>query len=206
MLTIYGKPEQSSRFCDGYSRRDFLRIGGMVMGGIGLSQVLSAEAQAGTGRSHKAIINVFLPGGPPHQDFWDVKVDAPAEIRGEFQAIKTNVSGIEISEIFPKIAAIADKCVFIRSMVGAAGGHDAYQCMNGRPLNPAPAVPPLVLTATDRPANLVEVTAGTPISASMRPSNIHAVFNCLSVGAGWPRQPAISQRSALSSAAKGRAR
>src|SRR4026207_1649753 len=91
MLTIFGKPTGKGRFCDGVSRRDFLTIGGMVMGGLSLSQLLAAEAQAGIGRSHKAIINVFLPGGPPHQDFWDVKVDAPAEIRGEFQPISTNV-------------------------------------------------------------------------------------------------------------------
>jgi hypothetical protein len=137
MLTLTGR--SSGSFCDGQSRRDFLKIGGMVLGGITLPQLLAAEAQAGIGKSHKAIINVFLPGGPPHQDMWDVKVDAPAEIRGEFQPIKTNVSGIEISEIFPKIASIADKCIFIRSMVGATGGHDAYQCMTGRALNPAPA-------------------------------------------------------------------
>jgi hypothetical protein len=139
MLSIFGKPTRSGRFCDGHSRRDFLKIGGMVMGGIALPQLLAAEAAAGLGKSHKAIINVFLPGGPPHQDMWDIKVDAPAEVRGEFQPIKTNVSGIEIGEIFPQIAAIADKCVFIRSIVGATGGHDAYQCMTGRPLNPAPA-------------------------------------------------------------------
>lgn len=139
MLTLLGKPDRQGRFCDGASRRDFLKIGGMVMGGLSLPQLLSAEAQAGIGKSHKAIINVFLPGGPPHQDFWDLKMDAPAEIRGEFQPIKTNVAGIEICEVFPHLAAIADKCVFIRSMVGATGGHDAYQCMNGRPLNPAPA-------------------------------------------------------------------
>ncbi|HEX5106011.1 MAG TPA: DUF1501 domain-containing protein [Pirellulaceae bacterium] len=139
MLTILGPRDTKTTHCDGWKRRDFLKIGGMVMGGLSLPQLLSAEAQAGIGQSHKAIVNVFLPGGPAHQDFWDIKVDAPAEIRGEFQPIKTNVSGIEIGEIFPKIAAIADKCVFIRTMVGATGGHDAYQCMTGRPLNPAPA-------------------------------------------------------------------
>lgn len=141
MLTIYGKPTAGRKqaFCDGMLRRDFLKIGGMVMGGISLNQLLAAENQAGIGRSHKAIINVFLPGGPPHQDFWDVKLDAPAEIRGPFQPISTNVPGIEICEMFPKIAAIMDKCIPIRSIVGATGGHDAYQCMTGRPLNPAPA-------------------------------------------------------------------
>jgi hypothetical protein len=126
-------------FCDGISRRNFLQIGGMTAGGLALPQLLAAQAQAGKARSHKAVIMVFLSGGPPHQDMFDLKMDAPAEIRGEFQPIKTNVAGIEIGEIFPKIAAIADKCVFIRTMVGATGGHDAYQCMTGRPLNPAPA-------------------------------------------------------------------
>ncbi len=139
MLTILGPKLRQSRFCDRASRRDFLKIGGMVMGGLSLPQLLAAEAQAGVGRSHKAVINVFLPGGPPHQDFWDLKPDAPAEIRGEFQPISTNVPGIEIGEVFPEIAKIADKCIFIRSIVGAAGGHDAYQCMTGRRLNPAPA-------------------------------------------------------------------
>jgi hypothetical protein len=138
MLTILGPKSRRSGFCDKTDRRDFLKIGGMVMGGLSLPQLLAAEAQANVGRSHKAVINVFLPGGPPHQDFWDLKPDAPAEIRGEFQPIKTNVSGIEIGEVFPEIAKIADKCVFIRSIVGATGGHDAYQCMTGRPLNPAP--------------------------------------------------------------------
>jgi hypothetical protein len=139
MLTILGPRDRKTTHCDGLARRDFLKIGGMVMGGLTLPQLLAVEAQAGIGKSHKAIINVFLPGGPAHQDMWDIKVDAPSEIRGEFQPIKTNVAGIEIGEIFSKIAAIADKCVFIRTMVGATGGHDAYQCMTGRPLNPAPA-------------------------------------------------------------------
>jgi hypothetical protein len=139
MLTIHGRAPRQGGFCDGMARRDFLKIGGMVMGGLSLPQLLAAEAQAGIGKSHKAIINIFLPGGPPHQDFWDIKQDAPSEIRGEFQPIATNVPGIEIGELFPMLAKEMDKCVVIRSVVGATGGHDAYQCMTGRPLNPAPA-------------------------------------------------------------------
>src|SRR3954465_14259921 len=108
MLTIFGQPDKKSRFCDGLARRDFLKIGGMVMGGLALPQLLAAEAQAGIGKSHKAIINIFLPGGTPQQAMGGAQGDAPAEIRGEFQPIKTAVNGIEISEIFPKIAAIAD--------------------------------------------------------------------------------------------------
>ena len=64
MLTILGRPQGRSGYCDGLARRDFLKIGGMVMGGLALPQLLAAEAQAGIGKSHKAIINVFLPGRP----------------------------------------------------------------------------------------------------------------------------------------------
>ena len=137
MLTILGRSSRRNQFCDGTSRRDFLKIGGMAMGGLTLPQLLRAEKQSGLGRSHKAIINIFLPGGPPHQDMWDLKPDAPAEIRGEFQPIKTNVPGIEIGELFPKIAAMMDKFVPIRSIVGATGGHASFQAMTGYgPANP----------------------------------------------------------------------
>ena len=102
MLTIFGRPEKKSGFCDGVSRRGFLTIGGAAMGGLALSQILAMEAQAGIGSSHKAIINVYLPGGPPHMDMWDLKPDAPAEIRGEFNPISTNVPGIQICELFPQ--------------------------------------------------------------------------------------------------------
>ncbi|MDA1053022.1 MAG: DUF1501 domain-containing protein [Planctomycetota bacterium] len=139
MLTIYGRRQRSSGFCDGVHRRDFLKIGGLVMGGISLPQLLAAESQAGIKRSHKAIINIFLPGGPPHQDMWDIKLDAPTEIRGEFQAINTKVSDIEISEQFPMIAGMMDKFVPIRSMVGARGSHYAHEAMTGQGENNAPA-------------------------------------------------------------------
>jgi hypothetical protein len=75
---------------------------------------------------------IFLAGGPPHQDMWDLKPDAPSEIRGELRPIRTNVSGIEICELFPQMARIADKLVFVRSIVGATGDHYAYQCLTGR--------------------------------------------------------------------------
>ncbi len=137
MLTILGG-KSGERFCDGMSRRNFLSIGGLAMGGLALPQLLQAEAQAKAGRSHKALIMIFLAGGPPHQDMWDIKVDAPREIRGEFKPIKTNVSGIEICELFPNIAKHADRYNFIRSMVGARGGHDAVQCLTGRPPRSGP--------------------------------------------------------------------
>jgi hypothetical protein len=142
MLTILGAPDACGQsFCDGLSRRNFLKIGGMVMGGLSLPALLRAEEESGIGSSHKAIINVFLAGGPPHQDMWDIKTEAPAEIRGEFNPIATNVPGIEICELFPKLAAMADKLVFIRSIVGAHGGHDTNQCVYGHRLDNNSAPP-----------------------------------------------------------------
>ena len=114
MLTITG---QQYRFCDGLSRRGFLTVGGLAMGGLTLPQLLRAEAQQGAGRSHKAIINIFLPGGPPHQDMWDLKPNAPKEVRGEFDEISTNVPGIRIGDQFPLMAKMMDKFTIIRSMV-----------------------------------------------------------------------------------------
>ncbi len=176
MLTILGR---SQRFCDGVSRRSFLKIGAFAFGAyhLNLAGIARAETSAGRSASHKAVINIFLGGGPPHQDMWDIKPEAPKEIRGEFKPIATKVPGIQIGETFPKIAGIADKCVFIRSIVGARGGHDAIQCMSGWPqesLTPLggrpsigavvsrlqgpvdPAVPPFVgLAASDPTSPLV---------------------------------------------------
>ena len=109
------------------SRRGFLSVGGF--GALSMPHILQAQKQSG--KSHKAVINIFLGGGPPHQDMWDIKTDAPDEIRGEFKAIDTAVPGIQIGESFPKIASMMDKFVAIRSVIGSAGGHDGYQCMSG---------------------------------------------------------------------------
>lgn len=137
MLTLYGRP---SRFCDGLSRRSFLTVGGLSfgMGGLGLADVLRAEATqtssaatSSTGLGHKAVINVFLAGGPPHQDMWEIKSDAPSEIRGEFRAIPTSVPGIEVCEVFPKLAGLMHKSAVIRSVVGCENRHEASQCLSG---------------------------------------------------------------------------
>jgi hypothetical protein len=130
MLSING---QASRYCDGVTRRGFLKIGGLSfgVGGFTLADLYRAEAATGQTNSHKSVINIFLAGGPPHQDMWEIKTDAPSEIRGEFRPIKTNVSGIEICEVFPKLAGLMDKSAVIRSVVGCNGGHEAFQCMTG---------------------------------------------------------------------------
>ena len=126
MLTMLG-PGQ--RMCDGVSRRQFLTIGGLAMGGISLSQLLQAEAAAGTKR-HKSVIMIFLSGGPPHQDMFDLKMDAPVEIRGEFQPISTKVPGIQICEHLPRMAAMMDKLAIIRSLVGSGWATSSTSCVD----------------------------------------------------------------------------
>ena len=91
------------------SRRGFLSVGGF--GALSMPHILQAQKNSG---KHKAVINIFLGGGPPHQDMWDIKTDAPSEIRGEFKPIDTAIPGIQIGESFPKIASMRDKFVAIR--------------------------------------------------------------------------------------------
>ncbi len=131
MFSILG---QKYRLCDGIVRRDFLRIGALGMGGLTLPQLLRAEAAAGIRRSHKSIIMIYMAGAPSHQDLYDLKMDAPSEIRGEFRPIQTNVPGIQITEHMPRLAAIMDKLVPLRSVYGSpSGSHDSFICYTGRP-------------------------------------------------------------------------
>ncbi|MBU6276255.1 MAG: DUF1501 domain-containing protein [Planctomycetes bacterium] len=130
---------RGQRLCDGIRRRDLLRIGTLSVGGLSLRDVLAAEAASGR-RSHTAVIMIYMCGAPAHQDMYDLKMDAPAEIRGEFQPIPTNVPGIEICEHMPRLAAIMDKCVPLRSVYGSPdGNHDSFICYTGRPLRNQPS-------------------------------------------------------------------
>lgn len=117
--------------CDGVSRRSFLQVGGLAMGGLSLPQILRAQQAAGESSQHKAVIMIFLAGGPPHQDMLDLKPDAPAEVRGEFDPIDTSVPGIQISELMPRVAGMMDRFAIIRSLTGAEGRHDAFECCTG---------------------------------------------------------------------------
>ncbi|WP_425619436.1 DUF1501 domain-containing protein [Anatilimnocola sp. NA78] len=136
MLTVQGSSHQ---FCDGLSRRTVLKIGGLAMGGLSLPQLLAAEAGAKQPQRQKSVIMIFLSGGPPHQDMVDLKMDAPAEIRGEFRPIATKVPGIQICEHLPGLAATIDKWTIIRSLVGSEGRHAAFQCNTGWPVTQQPA-------------------------------------------------------------------
>src|SRR5690349_9605706 len=113
MITIQGAPH---RLCNGVSRRDALKIGTLGIAGFTLADVLQLKAEAAPARGKAtSIIMIHLSGGPSHVDTYDMKPEAPAEIRGEFKAINTNVDGIQICEHFPLQAKMMDRLSIIRS-------------------------------------------------------------------------------------------
>src|SRR5712692_4623190 len=143
MLSI---PGPMGKLCDGFTRREFLRVGATGLFGLSLPQYFSLKARAagtpfdgakGFGTA-KSVILCFLQGGPSHLDIWDPKPEAPSNIRGEFKPIKTKVPGIWLSETMPMLAEQVDKCTLIRSMSYTPEGlfnHTAaiYQMLTGYP-------------------------------------------------------------------------
>ena len=109
MLSYFEQVERAGRL----TRRQALTAGA-VGGGLTLARLLQAEQAAGVGSSRKAVINIHLDGGPPQMDMIDPKPQAPSEIRGEFGPIATKVTGLQICELLPKLAAAADKFAFIQ--------------------------------------------------------------------------------------------
>jgi len=147
MLTNSGS---ESRFCDGLSRRCCLQIGGLTLGGMALPAILRAESTNTASRSSsptrtaKGIIMVLLPGGPTHLDTVDLKPDAPSEIRGEFLPIATKQPGVEICELLPRLASIADKLTIIRSLTGFRDDHNTHWCSTGWESHPAMESSPFI--------------------------------------------------------------
>ena len=118
--------ERPVHFCDGMTRRDFLHAGALTGVGLSLPSLLALEAQGAVRKDRDVnCVMIFMLGGPSQLDTWDMKPDAPAEIRGPYQPLETNVSGIRISEIFPRMARHADKYALVRSVYHtAAAVHD----------------------------------------------------------------------------------
>jgi hypothetical protein len=144
---------ESSRLCDGLTRREILRFGGLA--GLGLAGLtggpVAALPAAGFGKA-KSLLFISLFGGPSHQDIWDMKPNAPAEVRGEFKPISTNVAGIQITEHLPKLAQLADRYSLVRSVTHADNGHGSamYAGFTGWP-HPLPNTNPIP-SADDYPA------------------------------------------------------
>src|SRR5437660_10403025 len=130
------------RLCDGLTRREVLRVGGL---GLGLS--LADMARAGTntgpaasgsfGRARSCIL-LFLMGGPPQHSTWDPKPDAPAEVRGEFRPIATAVPGLQVGELMPRLARLADRLCVLRAVSTRDNAHSSsgYYMMTGQPHQP----------------------------------------------------------------------
>lgn len=191
MLSLFERVQRAG----GLSRRQFLSAGA-IGGGLTLARLLHAEQAAGIRSSHKAVINIHLDGGPPQMDMIDLKPQAPAEIRGEFGPIATNIPGVQICEHLPKLAAAADKFAFIRSLVGASNQHDAFQCQSGfdaknlASIGGRPAmgciVGKLQATPTDVAPPFVDLMQGRPlVRNSARPGFLGPTYG--------PFRPDISQ-------------
>src|SRR6059058_5195390 len=121
MMTIWGGRQQ---YCDGVSRRNFLKIGAFGAG-LSLADMLRAQAAAPASTSRKSAIMIYLPGGPSHMDMYDLKPEAPMEYRGEFRPISTNVPGVQICEHFPLQARMWDKLACVRSIVSVEEHSDS---------------------------------------------------------------------------------
>ena len=142
MLTLLGR--KTGRFCDNISRRNFLCIGTLGAGTLTLGNLCRLQAQGAAAPRAKAVIMVYLNGGPSHIDMYDLKPDAPAEYRGDFQPIRTNVPGIDICELMPRLAGMADKLVLIRSLVGFRNDHNTHWCSTGWESHPPMVSSPIV--------------------------------------------------------------
>ena len=177
MLTIHRQPV---RHCDGLARRGFLKAGALGLGGLTLAELLHQEAQAGVRSSRKAVIHLHLDGGPPQMDLIDPKPDAPSEIRGEFKSLPSKIPGVHLTELMPQVAAHADRFVFLRSLIGADGQHDAFQCQSGftakelAPIGGHPALGSAITKLLGRPQDpapsFVDLMQGRPmVRNSARP-------------------------------------
>ncbi len=151
MISLDGN---GGKFCDGLSRRELLRIGGLGAAGLSLPGLLSARQAHATGlppRANRCIL-LFMSGGPAQQDTWDLKPDASGAARGEFRPIKTNVPGIEISDHFPMLARQMDKVSILRSVTHDSNVHTvgAHAMLTGN-LYPRPSIAEVNASPTDFP-------------------------------------------------------
>jgi hypothetical protein len=132
VLSLFGR---GTKLCDGITRRELLRVGGLAFAGLTLADVLRLRARAApdSGRG-KSVIMIWLRGGPSHIDSYDMKPQAPAEIRGEFRPIPTNVPGIQICEHMPRQARIMDRLAILRGIrSNDLGDHTPHYIVTGFP-------------------------------------------------------------------------
>lgn len=197
MLSILGA---QSRLCDGVSRREMLRVGGLTACGLGLDQLLRSRetarvvaAQTGaTSLKPKSCLVLFLMGGPPTHSTWDPKTDAPAEVRGEFGAINSAVPGTQICELFPRTSLLTDKLAILRAI---SSGDNAHSSSGYYMLTGVPHAPQNVENANpgfpNNYPNLGAIIRKLVAERGSLPSSIrlpHRIFN--TDGSVWPGQDA----------------
>ncbi len=142
MLNIH---DNGARFCDGITRREWLRIGGLGLAGLSLPALLDArqaqaspqQASAGFGKAKSCIV-LFLLGGPPQHETWDPKPNAPDSIRGDLQPISTSVPGVHVGELMPRTARMMDKICALRAVSTSDSSHSSsgYAMITGVPHQP----------------------------------------------------------------------
>jgi hypothetical protein len=197
MLRFVGR---GSVLCDGWKRREILRVGGLGLAGAGFDLAdLARHARASEGQGQggafgkaKACIVLFLMGGPPQHSTWDPKPDAPADVRGEFAPIATNVPGLSIGELFPRMARVADKLCILRAMSTGDNAHSSsgYYMITGRPHTPMNVENANPGAPNDQPCigallgNLSGSRGALPPTVTIP----HRIFN--TDGSVWPGQDA----------------
>jgi hypothetical protein len=137
-----------ARDCEGFSRRDFIKIGSAGLLGMTLPQILQLESQVkaqtpssrATSRRANSVIMVWLAGGPATIDMWDLRPDAPEGIRGEFREIDTSAAGIRICEHLPQMARVMNKCSIVRSLNHGIPSHGLATVHMTTGNRPTPAI------------------------------------------------------------------
>jgi hypothetical protein len=154
MLSILGR---GTRLCDGTTRREVLRVGGLAFGGLTLADLLRLRAEAASAPGPtRSVIMIWLRGGPSHIDSYDMKPDAPSEIRGEFRPISTNVPGVQLCEHMPRQARMMDKLAVLRGLQSNdLGDHTPHYIVTGFPdRGKRPALGSVVSYLRPHPAGL----------------------------------------------------
>src|SRR6185437_2605443 len=185
MLSLLGR---SVRLCDGLSRREVLRVGGLAFTGLTWSDCLRSRAAAagktsrgsksgGSFGKAKACILIFNYGGPSHLDMWDLKPDAPKEIRGEFKPTATRVPGIAITEHLPRLAKLANDYAIIRSVTHRDNDHaiGAYLALTGY------SHPKNAILGIEPPATPQDLPSLGSVTSKLRPAD-KAVFSYVTLG------------------------
>jgi hypothetical protein len=176
------------RRCDGILRRDFLRVGGLSALGLGLADALRRRARAeGPRAAVKNCILIWLDGGPSHLETFDLKPDAPAEVRGPYRPVATNVPGLEIGEHFGRLARVMDRACVIRSMTSELGEHNfgRHYLLTGYRPSPVleyPSFGSVIARSHDRASGLPSYVAVPDASPQAGPGYLPAEFGPFAVG------------------------